>query len=222
MSSTRETTTITIDGKRVKKVKKRRTPTSSDKVVQHGTGTIIDEDDVVMGNWEDDTTSSQLGMLAMKASSKRESDIVDALGMANQDYDEEAPMIVAVDTSKIPTKHLLGRETAGLQTAQQLRESSEAFQTAKRKHLEQLDPDAIGRGKETVYRDQSGRRIDIAAQRAELAAKKRAEEAQLEKEMEWGKGRVQRQAAELRKQYEEQEAKKPMARYADDEDLNSE
>jgi hypothetical protein len=80
--------TIIIDGKRVKKVKKRKTPASSGKVVQHGTGTIIDEDDVVMGNWEDDTASSQLDILVMKTNAKRESDMVDALGLANQDYDE--------------------------------------------------------------------------------------------------------------------------------------
>ncbi|GAA5878603.1 hypothetical protein JCM16303_002140 [Sporobolomyces ruberrimus] len=74
----------------------------------------------------------------------------------------------------------------------------------------------------TVYRDSSGRKIDVKLQKAEEAKRKRQE---LEKEMakmEWGKGLVQREDKERAKREAEKLAKKGVARYADDEEMNDE
>ncbi|GAA5993525.1 hypothetical protein JCM5350_008190 [Sporobolomyces pararoseus] len=74
----------------------------------------------------------------------------------------------------------------------------------------------------TVYRDSSGRKIDIKLQKAEEAKRKRQE---LEKEMakmEWGKGLVQREDKEKAKLEAEKLKKKGVARYADDQEMNDE
>jgi pre-mRNA-splicing factor CWC26 len=75
---------------------------------------------------------------------------------------------------------------------------------------------------ETIYRDQQGRRVDLATQRAEQYAEKRKEEERLAQEMEWGKGLVQRQQQELAKQRELEDAKGPLTRYRDDPTINQE
>ena len=90
-------TTLTADGKRVRKVKKRRVPTeannnnnsSSSSQAARGTGTIVDEDDIAVCHWEEDTANTRLNMLASRANAATEDSLmVDALGLADQDYDE--------------------------------------------------------------------------------------------------------------------------------------
>lgn len=112
---------------------------------------------------------------------------------------------------------------AGLQTA-----SSIAAQMAKKAALERkkaAEANASGAGgkhSETIYRDASGRIINVAMQRA--AARKKADEeaAKAEAEREALKGDVQRQQAALRRQQLEDAKVMTVARYADDEALNEE
>ncbi|KAG8846969.1 Pre-mRNA-splicing factor cwc26 [Tulasnella sp. 330] len=73
---------------------------------------------------------------------------------------------------------------------------------------------------ETVYRDASGRKIDMKLEKAAEAREKRLREEKEAQKMEWGKGLVQRQEAERMKREEEAERTRGMARYADDKDLN--
>ncbi|KAG9023164.1 Pre-mRNA-splicing factor cwc26 [Tulasnella sp. JGI-2019a] len=73
---------------------------------------------------------------------------------------------------------------------------------------------------ETVYRDASGRKIDMKLEKAAAAREKRLQEEKEAQKMEWGKGLVQRQEAERLKREEEAEKTRGMARYADDKDLN--
>lgn len=64
----------------------------------------------------------------------------------------------------------------------------------------------------TVYRDASGKRIDVKLQKAELAKQKREE---LEKEMarmEWGKGLVQKEDKQRQREEAEKLKNRPMAR----------
>ncbi|KAI0350897.1 hypothetical protein OH77DRAFT_1430518 [Trametes cingulata] len=75
---------------------------------------------------------------------------------------------------------------------------------------------------ETVYRDASGRKVDIAAERAEAARLKREREEKEAKKMEWGKGLVQREEAEKRRKEEEAMRSRAFARTADDAELNEE
>ena len=75
---------------------------------------------------------------------------------------------------------------------------------------------------ETVYRDSSGRKVDMAAAKAEAARLKREREEKEAKKMEWGKGLVQREDAEKRRKEEEAMRIRAFARTADDKDLNEE
>jgi pre-mRNA-splicing factor CWC26 len=67
---------------------------------------------------------------------------------------------------------------------------------------------------ETVYRDSSGRKIDTKAARAEAARLRREQEEREAKKMEWGKGLVQRDEEEKRKAELEKEKARGLARYA--------
>ncbi|KAG9290830.1 hypothetical protein G9A89_010979 [Geosiphon pyriformis] len=100
--------------------------------------------------------------------------------------------------------------SVGLQTSEKARQEHEKRQKQMKAQLDNMDPALSGRGAETVYRDKSGRKIDVAAQRAE--ERKRIEEE--EKLMKWGKEEEKKREDELRN--------KPLAIYKDDQDLNEE
>lgn len=85
------------------------------------------------------------------------------------------------------------------------------------------DDDEEGEGQDvTVYRDSSGRKIDLKLQKAEEAKRKRQELEREMAKMEWGKGLVQRQDKEKAKLEAEKLKKKGVARYADDQEMNDE
>ena len=85
-----------------------------------------------------------------------------------------------------------------------------------------LTAEEIARAQETVYRDSSGRKIDTKAARAEAARLKRLREEKEAQKMEWGKGLVQKDEAEKRRQELEKQRGTTFARHADDKDLNEE
>lgn len=64
--------------------------------------------------------------------------------------------------------------------------------------------------------------MDRVAEKIEAAAAKRREIEKQERQMEWGKGLVQREEEQARKKRMEEEKFKPLARYKDDEELNEE
>ncbi|KAK1216716.1 Pre-mRNA-splicing factor cwc26 [Marasmius sp. AFHP31] len=80
----------------------------------------------------------------------------------------------------------------------------------------------IARQQQTIYRDATGRKIDTRAARAEAARKKREKEEAEAKKMEWGKGLVQRDDAEKRREELEKAKNQPFARRADDKEMNEE
>ena len=148
---------------------------------------------------------------------------------------DEAPLIVGsvIEEAPLPgqpsafaTKRLQG----GLQTAAQLREENkrrkaavEAEKSASRATAAAQKSASGNDGQEdTVYRDKSGRRIDTKAEKAELARQKREELQKEMQKMEWGKGLIQREEREQRQRDIDNMANKPMARYADDEEMNAE
>jgi len=88
--------------------------------------------------------------------------------------------------------------------------------------MNNLTEEEIARAHETVYRDSSGKMIDTKAAKAEAARLKREREEREAKKMEWGKGLVQRDEAEKRRQELEKHKTTTFARHVDDKELNEE
>lgn len=109
--------------------------------------------------------------------------------------------------------------TGGLVNAQQLKKMLPQNNLA---NTNDLTAEEIARAQETVYRDSSGKKIDTKAARAEAARLKRLREEKEAQKMEWGKGLVQKDEAEKRRQELEKQRGTAFARHADDKDLNEE
>lgn len=149
---------------------------------------------------------------------------------------DEDPYILSTteDTQPPPPPVAKG----GLQSASALRAEQDrraAEQDAKKKQnereLAQLRKARRDRGEEsedehdptaTVYRDASGKRIDMKLAKAEEAKQRRDELEREMKKMEWGKGLVQKGEKAQRQREAQALAAKPLARYADDADMNDE
>lgn len=110
--------------------------------------------------------------------------------------------------------------SGGLLTKAQLRKKLGPKPTEREKRLEEAEENA--RQQETVYRDASGRKIDMKAERAEAARRKREAEEKEAMKMEWGKGLVQREEKERERELMEKERHKAFTRHADDAELNEE
>lgn len=157
------------------------------------------------------------------AQAAREADAILAAAAADRaalggSGDDEAPQVV--DERGGGTRRMESGANAGLQTADQVSASMAARQRAEERAMAELG--THGREAETVYRDASGRRIDVAMKRAaarqaaeaELAKKKEAEAAM--------QGDVQRAQAVERRGKLQDARLLGTARYADDEELNEE
>lgn len=118
------------------------------------------------------------------------------------------------------TKTLEGK-TAGLQDARNLRKENDAFKAKQDKMYKDLRPETSGRNAENiVMRDRRARpKGDIAR---EIEEDKRKAEAELERKKvydRWGKGLKQVEDYETHLQEAVHEMNKPLARAADDGDL---
>jgi len=127
---------------------------------------------------------------------------------------DELPQIAGVVEDAPPTV------SGGLLTKAQLRKKLGPKSSGKEKRAEEAEENA--RQQETVYRDASGRKIDMKAEKAEAARRKREAEEKEAKKMEWGKGMAQREEKERERAMMEKERHKGFARHADDADLNEE
>ncbi len=130
--------------------------------------------------------------------------------------DDDAPTIDE-SAMKMESGAHAGLQTADQVTAQLMRKKAEE----RRRFLE--DGEAhTGRGKETIYRDASGRIINVQMKRAEARKKAEEEAAKAAAELEAQKGHVQRVEKAKRKEKLEEAKFMPVARYADDAELNEE
>lgn len=130
--------------------------------------------------------------------------------------DEDVP-VVGSNTSKMESG-----AHAGLQTADQVTAQLKRKQAEERARFLQDGDEHSGRGKETIYRDASGRIINVAMKRAEARKKADEDAAKAAAEIEAQKGDVQR-AARAKAKEDLAEAKfMPVARFADDVDMNEE
>ncbi|KAI0822897.1 Pre-mRNA-splicing factor of RES complex-domain-containing protein [Trametes gibbosa] len=110
--------------------------------------------------------------------------------------------------------------TGGLLTSAQLKKKLPKHRPQEQK--KSAEEEAAERAaQETIYRDASGRKVDVAAERAEAARLKREREEKEAAKMEWGKGLVQREEAEKRRKEEEAMRSRSFARTVDDADLNN-
>ncbi|KAF4551040.1 Pre-mRNA-splicing factor cwc26-like protein [Elsinoe fawcettii] len=111
---------------------------------------------------------------------------------------------------------------AGLQSAAQVTAALKRKEKMERRAMMEAGLDPEGKAQETVYRDASGRRIDVAMKRAEMRRKAEEEERKKVQEKEGAVGDVQRREREERKRELEDAKLMGVARYADDEELNRE
>jgi pre-mRNA-splicing factor CWC26 len=131
----------------------------------------------------------------------------------------DAPAIVEAteDTEAQPSKPKGGLQTAEdsarLEAAARARR---AIDTKVSKGLRKAEAE------ETVYRDATGRRIDISMKRAEARAAEQEKLRQERREKEEAMGEVQRREKEEKKQAVEEAKFLGVARYADDEGMNEE
>lgn len=134
------------------------------------------------------------------------------------DAEDEAPEVVEADG----VRRMESGARAGLQTAAEITAAVEKKQQEERRKAEEAAKEMGSAAQETIYRDASGRVINVAMKRAE--ARKKAEEEErkkLEKEKA-ARGDVQNAEAAKRKQKLEDAKTMTIARYADDAELNDE
>lgn len=111
---------------------------------------------------------------------------------------------------------------AGLQSADQVTAQLKRRQAEERQRFLEDGDEHSGRGKETIYRDASGRIINVAMKRAEARKKADEDAAKAAAEVEAQKGDVQR-AQLVQRRADLAEAKfLPLSRYADDVEMNEE
>ena len=133
----------------------------------------------------------------------------------NRAFADEVGPVIGDSAIKMESGAHAGLQTADQVTAQLKRKEVEE----QRRFLEDGD-DHSGKGKETIYRDASGRIINVQMKRAE--ARKKAEEAAAKEasQLEAQKGDVQRAEQEKRREQLSEAKSMPVARYADDVWLN--
>lgn len=130
--------------------------------------------------------------------------------------DEDAPALDDTGAKMESGAH------AGLQTADQVTAQLERKQEAERQRFLAEGMERSGKGTETIYRDASGRIINVAMKRAEARKKAQEEAAKAAAQLEAQKGDVQRVERDKRKEALKEAKFMPVARYADDAELNDE
>ncbi|XP_011146595.2 BUD13 homolog [Harpegnathos saltator] len=117
------------------------------------------------------------------------------------------------------TKTLDGK-TAGLQDAKALREETEAHKRREAEQFSRLSKSVSGVGQAAVVRDKSGRKRNFEAEAAEERQREAQQREMNEKYTKWGKGLKQVEDREEQLKSDLHEMNKPLARYADDADLD--
>ncbi|XP_012538663.2 BUD13 homolog isoform X2 [Monomorium pharaonis] len=117
------------------------------------------------------------------------------------------------------TKTLDGK-TAGFQAAKALREEIEAHKRREAEHFSKLSKEITGEGQAATVRDKTRRKRNSEKEAAEKREQEMKQREINEKYAKWGKGLKQVEDYEEKLKSDLYEMHKPLARYADDEDLN--
>ncbi|WPH02903.1 Hypothetical protein R9X50_00577100 [Acrodontium crateriforme] len=136
--------------------------------------------------------------------------------------DDDAPAIVDDHGEEYDGPTMASGAMAGLQSAAQVTAALKKKEKAELKAIKEAGLDPTGKAQETIYRDASGRIINVAMKRAELRAKAEEEERKQREEQESQKGDVQRRQKEDRRRELEDAKGMTVARHADDKQLNDE
>ncbi|KAL1303370.1 hypothetical protein AAFC00_006767 [Neodothiora populina] len=136
---------------------------------------------------------------------------------ARGEDEDEAPTMVDEDGPMMANGAM-----AGLQTADQVSAALKRREREERKKMKEAGLDPTGKSQETIYRDASGRIINVAMKRAELRRQAEEEERKKAEELENRKGDVQRREKEARQKELANAKGLGVARYADDKGLNNE
>lgn len=205
------------DGK--KKRKKKTTSTRSSKKI--GNIGIYDEED--MGWKSVAEEKSELQKLKQEQQTLEQEAIANAggvfLGTTNNwetiregevESDEE-PVIVSRQEDNVP--RMSNGQRAGLLTKSEIKVEAKKAREIEKRAMERLKKESKGENAETVYRDNSGRKVDLKVKRAEEARLRKEEIEKEARRMEWGKGLVQRKEVEEERRRLNEEKDKPMARY---------
>lgn len=140
---------------------------------------------------------------------------------AAKEVEDDAPAVVGdVDDTSGPT--MANGALAGLQTAAQVAAALDKRQRDEKRAMEEQGLDPNGKATETIYRDASGRIINVAMKRAELRRKAEEDEKTKKEEVISRLGDVQRREKEAARQRLDDAKYLAVARYADDDELNDE
>ena len=135
--------------------------------------------------------------------------------------EEDAPAIVEdVGAGRISSGARAGLQTAA-QTAAMVQEA-ERRKSAEMKAAKLNKKKSTDQAEETVYRDATGRRIDVSMKRAEARAAELEKLRQERREKEDAMGEVQKREKEQRKEKLEEAKFLGVARHADDKEMNEE
>jgi len=179
----------------------------------------------VDGEGDNDDNSEADRILAAAAhesdARKAEIDLEDApavVDVPTQDQDSSAPKM----SSGIKAGLQTAADTAALLRAEEAREDKERRRSSRKKKTRQQQKDNTDADptQETIYRDATGRRIDISLRRQELRAAELAKIAAEKKERENAMGDVQLQARAQAKEELENAKFLTLGRSAEDEELN--
>ncbi|KAK1135676.1 hypothetical protein K0M31_000261 [Melipona bicolor] len=118
-------------------------------------------------------------------------------------------------------KETLDGKKAGLQDAKTLREETEAYKKREAEHFSKLSKEVTGAGQAAIVRDtKTGKKRDLEAEAKEEREKQKRQAELDEKYAKWGKGLKQVEDREEKLKDDLYEMSKPLARYADDADLD--
>jgi pre-mRNA-splicing factor CWC26 len=164
-----------------------------------------------------------IGSAAPKDSDQAAADAIladaQAESNARDQEDDEAPAIAG---EEVDGPMMGNGAMAGLQSAGQVTAALKRKEKAERKAMQDAGLDPTGKAQETIYRDASGRIINVAMKRAELRAKAEEEERKKQEELESRKGDVQRREKEERMQALRDVKVQGVARHADDATMDDE
>ncbi|KAL5114414.1 Pre-mRNA-splicing factor cwc26 [Pleosporales sp. CAS-2024a] len=132
--------------------------------------------------------------------------------------EDEAPTMVDADG----VTRMESGAKVGLQTAAEVAADMKKKQDEDRREAAVAAKELGSAAQETIYRDASGRIINVAMKRAEARKKVEEEERKRREKEKAARGDVQNAEAEKRKQQLQDAKTMTMARYADDAELNDE
>jgi pre-mRNA-splicing factor CWC26 len=164
-----------------------------------------------------------IGSSAPKDSEQAAADAIladaQAESKARDEQDDDAPTIAH---EEFDGPMMGSGAMAGLQSADKVTAALKRKKDVEMKAIRDAGLDPTGKAQETIYRDASGRIINVAMKRAELRAKAEEEERKKQEELESRKGDVQRREKEERIQALRDVKVQGVARHADDQTMNDE